>query len=112
MTSSSDRERLHVLSFEPLGAFGGLDVYDRSFHEALLDEGSVDVTWVTSDRNTSDGLPFPTWTPFRRVFGTGSLVTQGLRYARGLADLVRHAAREARRRPTVIHQQFLTFPAL
>lgn len=112
MTSSSDRERLHVLSFEPLGSFGGLDVYDRSFHEALLDEGSVDVTWVTSDRNTSDGLRYPTWTPFRRVFGTGSLVTQGLRYARGLADLVRRAAREAQRRPTVIHQQFLTVPAL
>jgi glycosyltransferase involved in cell wall biosynthesis len=112
MTRTSDRERLHVLSFEPLGSFGGLDVYDRSFHEALLDEGSVDVTWVTSDRNTSDGLPYPTWTPFRRVFGTGSLVAQGLRYARGLAQLVRRAAHEARHRPTVIHQQFLTVPVL
>ena len=109
---------MRVFSFEPLGAFGGMGIYDRSFHTALARHGSLDVIWVTADggadRSMGDDTSalYDTWTPFKRVFGAGSLAGQGIRYARGLATLVNRAAREARHRPVVVHQQFLAVPLL
>jgi glycosyltransferase involved in cell wall biosynthesis len=108
--------RIRVLSFEPLGAFGGMDIYDRSFHNALARQTGIDVTWVTSDAAIKGGLanddPYETWIAFRRVFGTGSLFAQGLRYAQGLTALVQRARKQRRGGPVVIHQQFLTVPVL
>jgi D-inositol-3-phosphate glycosyltransferase len=110
--------RMRIFSLEPLGSFGGMDIYDRSFHSALARERSVELTWATSDQGVEihdDGnvaRSYETWTPFHRVFGAGSLVAQGVRYARGLAALVQRAVRDSRRQPVVVHQQFIAVPPL
>ena len=62
---------MRVFSFEPLGAFGGMRIYDRSFHTALARHGSLDVIWVTADsgadRSMGDDTSalYDTWTPFK-----------------------------------------------
>ena len=104
-------QRLVLFSLEPLGQYGGMDVYDESLHKALAQDDSLDLVWVTSDAHNTSTSVVETWRPFRDVFGTGQLALQGLRYLRGLSAVVRRAA-AILPGPVAIHQQYVLVPPL
>jgi glycosyltransferase involved in cell wall biosynthesis len=103
---------MKVFGVETLGVHGGLEILDRSFFAALSAREDLSVVWVTCDENTPTDDGYELWTPFRKIYGQDAMLLRGWRYALGYWQLVRRAIAETRRGPVVIHQQFVTFPAL
>ena len=97
---------------ETLGVHGGLQVLDRSLYSALAAQADLSVVWVTCDENTATDPGYELWTPFQGIYGSDAMWRRGFRYAQGYRRLLRRAVAEARGGPVVIHQQFITFPAL
>ena len=103
---------MRVFGVETLGVHGGLQVLDRSFYSALAAQADLSVVWVTCDENTATDPGYELWTPFQGIYGSDAMWRRGFRYAQGYRRLLRRAVAEARDGPVVIHQQFITFPAL
>lgn len=101
---------LRVFSLEPLGARGGLDVLDRSFHSALAQMPGVEVIWATGDVGTPADPSYERWSCFRQAYGEAPMWWRGIQYLQALLGLVRRATRDRATRATVIHQQHLQLP--
>jgi D-inositol-3-phosphate glycosyltransferase len=74
---------LRVAIIEPVGGHGGMNFYDFSLCQSLVQAGAK-ATLYTCDKTTLTGQEgFPVLRPFRKVYGTGRAWLRGLRFLWG-----------------------------
>ena len=101
-----------IFCFEPIGGHGGMYQLDIQFFEALAKYG-LKLIWATCDETTASDLAlYELWTPFRGIYGKAASWKRGMRYAVGLMRLLNRARQHAKKSSVVIHQQYVTVPAL
>ena len=86
-------EPLRVAVVEPVGGHGGMNFYDLSLCQALVQAGAQ-ATLYTCDKTTITGQEgFPVQRPYRGIFGSSPAWQRGLRFVRGSLQALLHARR-------------------